>query len=519
MNLKKIYYLVLCALVACTTASCKDSNDDYIPPALEPEKPEVPVEPEDPRADVPIHVDGEPYTTYKGLLMTGYQGWFGTPGDGCSHANHKNTEWYHYRENDMFKPGVLRNSIDLWPDMSEYEIKYDTEFKYPDGTTAQVYSAYDKSTVMLHFKWMQEYGIDGAFMQRFVGEVIDNPDGKDHFDKVLASAMDGSDQYQRAIAVMYDLGGYNPARFEKVVADAQAIYDTYASKRKYYLHENGKPLIALWGVGFNPAERGYINEDIQKLSDKLKEVGYSIMLGVSTYWRAGGGDTYTPGRASLHALIKSVDVIMPWYVGRFNDINSYNTGGSDGGFANMVGKDIEWCKNVNESGESKVQYAPHCYPGASDLNMHPYYERGSRERGKFFWTQLHNCIRRGCTMLYIAMFDEIDEGTAIYKVLRKSDVPSNAADVEYYVVYNPKNEKISYSDMNGIGRSTENTVFMAKNKVTAPTDGWCKSEKELGITFEGIDDDLETDYYLWLTGQAGKMLRKLIALQETQPKR
>ena len=519
MNLKKIYYLVLCALVACTTASCKDSNDDYIPPALEPEKPEVPVEPEDPRADVPIHVDGEPYTTYKGLLMTGYQGWFGTPGDGCSHANHKNTEWYHYRENDMFKPGVLRNSIDLWPDMSEYEIKYDTEFKYPDGTTAQVYSAYDKSTVMLHFKWMQEYGIDGAFMQRFVGEVIDNPDGKDHFDKVLASAMDGSDQYQRAIAVMYDLGGYNPARFEKDDGDAQAIYDTYASKRKYYLHENGKPLIALWGVGFNPAERGYINEDIQKLSDKLKEVGYSIMLGVSTYWRAGGGDTYTPGRASLHALIKSVDVIMPWYVGRFNDINSYNTGGSDGGFANMVGKDIEWCKNVNESGESKVQYAPHCYPGASDLNMHPYYERGSRERGKFFWTQLHNCIRRGCTMLYIAMFDEIDEGTAIYKVLRKSDVPSNAADVEYYVVYNPKNEKISYSDMNGIGRSTENTVFMAKNKVTAPTDGWCKSEKELGITFEGIDDDLETDYYLWLTGQAGKMLRKQIALQETQPKR
>ena len=62
---------------------------------------------------------------------------------------------------------------------------YNTQFFLPNGANAQVYSNYDKSTVMLHFKWMQEYGIDGAFMQRFVGEVIDNPDGKDHFDTVL----------------------------------------------------------------------------------------------------------------------------------------------------------------------------------------------------------------------------------------------------------------------------------------------------------------------------------------------
>jgi len=52
-----------------------------------------------------------------------------------------------------------------------------------------------------------------------------------------------------------------------------------------------------------------------------------------------------------------------------------------------------------------------------------------------------------------------------------------------------------------------------------PTDGWCRSEDELGITFEGIDDDLPTDHYLWLTGQAGKMLRSQIDLQSKQPKR
>ena len=68
-------------------------------------------------------------------------------------------------------------------------------------------------------------------------------------------------------------------------------------------------------------------------------------------------------------------------------------------------------------------------------------------------------------------------------------------------IINPMNRQVTYS------------------KKLQRADGWCKSEKELGITFEGIDDDLETDYYLWLTGQAGKMLRKQIALQETQPKR
>ncbi len=510
----KIRILTLSCLLTTSITSCGGGNDDAIPPAIEPDKPEKPTVPvEDPRADVPVHAEGTPYTTYRGMVMAGYQGWFGTPGDGCSHARHENTKWYHYRENDMFKPGVLRNSIDLWPDMSEYEKGYDTEFRYPDGSTAQVYSAYDESSVMLHFKWMQQYGIDGVWMQRFVGEVIDNPDGKDHFDKVLENAMKGSDKYQRAIAVMYDLGGYTPQRQQKVLDDAQNIYNSYASTRKYYLHENGKPMIALWGVGFNPSERGYSNEDIQILTDALKQMGYSVMLGVSTYWRAGGGDTYTPGKTSLHKLIKSVDAIMPWYVGRFGDINSYNTGGNEGGFANMVSKDLEWCKKEN------VLYVPHCHPGSSDLNMHPYYTRNSRAGGDFYWTQLYNCIRRGCEAIYIAMFDEIDEGTAIYKVLNKSDVPSNAADEVYWVVYNPRNEKMTYVNKSGYKMSTTNTVFISYGAVEAPTDGWCRSEKEMGITFEGIDDNLKTDHYLWLTGEARRMLCKQRDLQESQPKR
>ena len=38
-----------------------------------------------------------------------------------------------------------------------------------------------------------------------------------------------------------------------------------------------------------------------------------------------------------------------------------------------------------------------------------------RRGGNFYWRQAYNAVRSGCTMVYGAMFDEVDEGTAMYK--------------------------------------------------------------------------------------------------------
>ena len=167
----------------------------------------------------------------------------------------------HYRESEQFRPGVLRNSIDFWPDMSEYTKKYvvgdgdatgySSPFILPDGSHATVFSSYDESTVLTHFKWMKQYGLDGVFMQRFVGEIQDAKH-KDHFDTVLKHAMKGSNEYGRAIAVMYDMGGTTNERMaSSMVADARKLMDEYhlkdRSTQKFYLYENGKPLLALWG--------------------------------------------------------------------------------------------------------------------------------------------------------------------------------------------------------------------------------------------------------------------------------
>ena len=134
--------------------------------------------------------------------------------------------------------------------------------------------------------------------------------------------------------------------------------------------------------------------------------------------------------------------------------------------------------------------------------MHPNNKEFKRAGGDFFWSQVYNSIAIGCKMIYVAMFDEIDEGTAIFKCLRKCEVPSAEYHSDFYVVF----ENGAYR------RSTTFVQVTDKN-------GWCKKASELNIEYNGIEDHLQNDHYLWLAGQAGKMLRGEIPLTEKQPAR
>ena len=375
------------------------------------------------------------YDSYKGLVMAGYQGWFNAPDDGAGRG------WYHYTGKNGFRPGS--SSVDFWPDVKEYAKLYKTEFKHKDGSPAYTFSSHDASTVDLHFNWMEQYGIDGVFMQRFIGE-IKNPKGKAHFNHVLNSATASAVKYNRAICVMYDLSGMKPGDENVILNDIDELEGLYEMKKrkrvKPYLFHNGKPLVSVWGVGFNDG-RAYGLEEAEVIINGLRKRGYSVMLGVPAYWREMGADTRNDEK--FHRLIRKCDVIMPWFVGRYNE-QSYAR------FESLIKNDIEWSKKNN------VDYAPLCFPGFSWKNLKgsgsTYIDRNS---GSFLWRQLSTAIRSGAGMIYVAMFDEIDEGTAIFKCARRKEVP-----------------------LNGDGM------------------------------FEGIEDDLPSDYYLWLVGEAGRMLRK-----------
>ena len=383
------------------------------------------------------------YNSYKGLVMAGYQGWFNAPDDGA------NRGWYHYKGRDGFRPGSC--SVDMWPDVSEYEKTYKTSFVFADGSPAYTFSSHDESTVNTHFRWMKEYGLDGVFMQRFVGE-IKSPSGKNHFNKVLTSAMKAANQHERAICVMYDLSGMRSGDEHVLLNDIDEVSKQHSlkdrAKNPSYLYHNGKPMVTVWGVGFNDNRR-YGLKEATLIVDGLRERGFSVMLGVPTNWRTLSGDTES--YPELHDLIRKCDVVMPWFVGRYDE-SGYDRHNK------LIRQDIEWAQ------KNKVDYAPLAFPGFTWKNLKGMHTKQiDRNKGNFLWKQLYGALDAGAQMLYVAMFDEIDEGTAIFKCAKK--VP--------------------------VGESY----------------------------FLPIDEELQSDHYLWLVGQAGKMLRKEIPLTKKQPER
>jgi hypothetical protein len=205
-----------------------------------------------------------------------------------------------------------------------------------------------------------------------------------------------------------------------------------------YLHHRGKPVIAVWGIGFND-HRAYTLEDCRHLIETLKSDGCTVMLGVPTYWRDQKNDTVAD--PALHEIMALADIVSPWTVGRYRSPDDASH------YANKVMKpDIDWCA------EHKLDYLPVVFPGFSWRNMYGQTKSAiPRLRGEFLWHQFHEAKAAGANMIYVAMFDEVDEGTAIFKCT--NDVP-------------PESE--------------------------APF-----------VTYEG----LPSDYYLRLTGQGAKMLR------------
>jgi len=339
--------------------------------------------------------------------MVGYQGWFTAPGDSA------NIGWYKYAKNHKLNNQVAK--FDLWPDTSEYKKLYKTPIVGADGKPTYLFSSDDESTIDLHVKWMQQYGIDGAFVQRFFLSLHDAT--RQHHLKVLKNMLKYGNKYNRAISVMYDLSGLSTDKdANTIIEDWKYLVDSIHITSRTgnpYLYDHGKPVVALYGAGF--AGRPDTFSQFEKIINFLKnDKNYGncyIILGVPFYWRTLNEDSTADPR--LHILIKKADYIFPWAVGRVRSSNLQKV-------LVIQQEDKLWCKKNN------IGYMPLIYPGFSWKNTYntAKLDEISRNGGKFFLSQIQNMKAIEARNVYVAMFDEIDEGTAIFKVSKNP--PQNA---------------------------------------------------------------------------------------------
>jgi hypothetical protein len=362
-------------------------------------------------------VKGVDASTLAGKVMCGYQGWFNCEGDGAENG------WVHWTK----RGGTLSEKnvkVDLWPDVSELgaDERFDTEFKLADGSKAQVFSSFKRATVLRHFQWMKEYGIDGAFVQRFP-VMLRSPRDLRHNNTVLAHCREGANLNGRTYAVMYDLSGLRAGQIDDVIEDWRLLRTRMKiADDAAYLKHKGKPLVAVWGVGFND-KRAYTLAECRKLVEFLKTDkeagGCSVMLGVPTYWREQNRDAVA--EPALHEVIALGDVISPWTVGR------YRTSKEATEYAGKTLKaDIAW------TAQKKIDLLPVVFPGFSWHNMKgDALDAIPRRKGELLWTQFREAKQAGATMIYVAMFDEVDEATAIFKCANEVPVSKEAGFVTY----------------------------------------------------------------------------------------
>lgn len=358
----------------------------------------------DPLPGDPLDIDTPDFTTLDGKVMFGYQGWFAHPDDSSEWAR-----WRHWGE----MQGAGSIGVEMLPDMREHEVdeEYMTGLTYEDGSAVTVYSAYNRKTVMRHMKWLRDYDLDGVFLQRFNVSTL-NGDLRALRDTVTANVMAGCEKYDRAFVNMYDLSGLGGGRIDELIADWKHLVDDLKIlESPNYLWHRGKPLISLWGFTVRDDLTVTDLEQAIEFFTNSPEEKYraSIMLGTNH-------DFFN--RGAWTSLLSQVDVISPWAVGRFD-----SPGGNASFINNYVKPGQDWCDAHN------VDFLPVVWPGFSWYNLKR--ERESqknqipRNGGEFFWTQATRVVSANAKSVYIAMFDEVDEGTAMYKLAEtEADVPA-----------------------------------------------------------------------------------------------
>jgi len=365
---------------------------------------------------LPCHAQTSDPTTINNKIMCGYQGWHRYNGDGA------NQGWYHWT-NDGNAPsmtstnGTITNNLhtDLWPDTTELaasEKSLLTDWTDINFNQTYAYSDYNPATVNRHFLWMQQYGIDGAWVQRFCS---DCPGGSTYSSNygpmmtVLSNVEAAAANNGRVWAIDYDGTGnsWTSAQLVTLIEnDWTNLVNLGVTGKTGYLHCKGEPVVNIWPF-FSDSSHVLAPSDAVSLVQWFHTPGkYQAYVVAGTI----ENPDWTGTQAWLPA-IESCDSVQAWNVG-----NGYKD--SNGVLHAAVSN---WPNDLATAKAAGLNWIPVVYPGFSWNHMNNYPFTGSssstwpRRGGQFLWEQIQELKALGVTQAFVAMFDEVDEGTAVYK--------------------------------------------------------------------------------------------------------
>ncbi len=336
-------------------------------------------------------------TTLKGKVLCGYQGWFRTPKDG---------DWFHWsRDRSAISPHTV--TFEMWPDVSEYPsdaLATADAYTFADGSAAKLFSSTHAGVVDKHFEWMREYGLDGVFVQRFLGG-LDGAAGSAKEAIVLDHAQKSAVKHGRIFAVEYDMSGTPPDRALEVMQKDWKYLTTQMkiTQNPRYLRHNGKPVLAIFGFFTDRMSGAQANAII----DAFEQEGVALVGAGQWWWRRETDRDW-------HRAFRRFTAYSPWDVGNVRVMDGVKKAPTD-----------RWEADLAEAKRVGMMLLPVIYPGFSWDNLKRQPSGSSlipRRKGEFFREQFQAASSLGIDQAFVAMFDEVDEATAIFKVRDKPPV-------------------------------------------------------------------------------------------------
>lgn len=339
-----------------------------------------------------------------GRVVIGYQGWFGCPGDVDGNAR-----WFHWFRGHPAPDRLLVDMLPRVDDLPE-EALCDTGLRDAQDRPVRVYTSMSPAVVEHHFALLRRHGLDTVALQRFVVDLLD-PVLRARADRVLRNALAAAARHHLQLYVTYDVSGAPDSQvIAAIEADWQRLGAVHGLRdHAAYVRVEGRPVVALWGFGFRdrPGDPAQVLALIGRLRGGADGTAPAIVVGgVPSQWRTLAGDARPDPRWS--AVYRAYDVISPWYVGRFA-----SSAGARDFYRQVTSGDLQ------DTAARGAGYLPVVFPGFSWANL--MHQRGQtsplgqipRQCGRFLGDQIDALATLGAPALFVAMFDEVDEGTAI----------------------------------------------------------------------------------------------------------